>query len=87
MDPRSQEMRPQGFRFQETEEEILELSTVLIPWAGDAATTTTATLEPTHRGTKLDSHDFSSMSDAGQHVNSRSRKNLGLTRHEYRVRV
>jgi alkylhydroperoxidase/carboxymuconolactone decarboxylase family protein YurZ len=42
MDPRSQEMRPQGIKFLETEEEILELSTVLTPWAGNAATTTTA---------------------------------------------
>ena len=69
MDPRSQELRPQGFRFLETEEEIVELSTVLTPWAGNAATTT-ANLEPTRQSTALDSHDFSRMSDAGQHVNS-----------------
>lgn len=71
MDPRSQETRPQGSRFLETEEEIVELSTVPTPWAGNAATTTTAILEPTRQGTELDSHDFSRMSDAGQHVNSR----------------
>ena len=68
---RSQETRPQGFRFPETEEEIVDLSTVLIPWAGNAATTTTANLEPTGLGTELDSHDFSRMSDESQHVNSR----------------
>ena len=67
---RSHEMRPQGLRFPETEEEVVELSTVLIPWAGNAATTT-ANLEPTRQGVKLDIHDFSRMSDAGQHVNSR----------------
>jgi hypothetical protein len=57
MDPRSQKTRPQGFRFLETEEEILELSTVLTPWADNAATTTTANLEPTRQSAELDSHD------------------------------
>ena len=69
MDPRSQEMRPQGIKFLETEEEILELSTVLTPWAGNAATTTTAIQKPTRRGIELDSHGLLRMSDAGQDVN------------------
>ena len=50
----------------------MELSTVLTPWAGNAATTTTANLDPTRQGTELDSHDYSRMSDAGQDVNSRA---------------
>ncbi len=82
MDPRSQEMQPQGFRFLETEEEIVELSTVLTPWAGNAATTTTARLEPTGQGRELDSHDFSRMSDTGQHVNFRAAYQPGLTGHD-----
>ncbi len=82
MNPRSQEMQPQGFRFLETEEEIVELSTVLTPWAGNAATTTTANLEPTRRGTELDSHDFSRMSDSGQHVNLGVAYQPGLTGHD-----
>jgi hypothetical protein len=83
MDPGSQKMRPQGFRFLETEEEILELSTVLTPRAGNAATTTTANLEPTRQGTKLDSHDSSSVSDAGLHVNSQVAWQPGLTGHKH----
>jgi hypothetical protein len=83
MDPRSQEMRPQGFRFLETEEEIVELSTVLTPWAGNAATTTTANLEPTRQSTELDSHDPFRMSQDRPYVNSGIALQLGLTGHKY----
>ena len=85
MNPGSQEMRPQGFRILETEEEIVELSTVLTPWAGNAATTTTANLEPTRQGAELDSHDSSRMSDTGQHVNSRAARQPELTGHKHPV--
>ena len=80
LNPRSHDMRPRGFIVLETEEEIVELSTVLTPRAGNAATTTTANLEPTRQGTELDSHDFSRMSDTSQHVKPQVAERLGLTR-------
>jgi hypothetical protein len=87
MDPRSQEMRPQGLRFLETEEEIVELSTVLTPWAGNAATTTTANLEPTRQGTELDSHDLLRMSQSRPDVNSRAVSELELTWQKHPVKL